>query len=92
MSVESVTAVRILQDVQEKQQVEVNPNPHAPQTDTEAAIALGVRTVKKQARARTARIREVRARIEASAYQQDCMAIARKMLGIESETEDSPVP
>ena len=73
MSVESVITVETLHILQEAQ------------TKTEAAIVLGVQAAKKQPKARVARIEEVRARIEAGSYRRDNLAIAQKMLEIESE-------
>ena len=83
MTIESVTAVETLPGSQSKvQEFQIKQQPDA-QVKMELAIALGVQVVKKQARARAARMNEVRARFDAGTYRQDSMAIAQKMLEIE---------
>ena len=83
MIVESVTTVEILSAPQsEVQEFQIQQQPDE-QVKMELAIALGVQVVKKQARARAARVKEVRARFDAGTYRQDSMAIAQKMLEIE---------
>ena len=83
MTVESVTIVETLPGVQsEVQEFQIKQQPDE-QVKMELAIALGVQAVKKQARVRAARVKEVRARFEAGTYRQDSMAIAQKMLEIE---------
>ncbi len=83
MIVESVTTVEILSSSQsEVKEFQIKQQPDA-QVKMELAIALGVQVVKKQARARAARVKEVRARFDAGTYRQDSMAIAQKMLEIE---------
>jgi len=83
VTIESVTAVETLPGSQSKvQEFQIKQQPDA-QVKMELAIALGVQVVKKQARARAARMNEVRARFDAGTYRQDSMAIAQKMLEIE---------
>ena len=92
MNVESVTAVETLQGVQEEQKVREYRAPDAQknaesssEATMQSSIALGMQAVMKQAEVRVARIEELRARIEARAYQRDSMAIAQKLLEIETE-------
>lgn len=83
MIVESVTTVETLPGSQsEVQEFQIKQQPDA-QVKMELAIALGVQAVKKQARVRAARVKEVRARFDAGTYRQDSVAIAQKMLEIE---------
>ena len=83
MSVESVTIVKALLDTQsEAQELHVQLYPDVPM-EMEAAVALGVQTVKMQAKARATRIKEVRTRLAAGTYRQVSMVIAQKMLEIE---------
>jgi len=81
--VEGVTAVEALPGSQsEVQGVEVKQQPDA-QVKMELDIALGVQAVKTRGSVRAARMKEVRARLEAGIYLKDGMAIAQKMLEIE---------
>lgn len=83
MTVESVTTIETLPGAQsEVQEFQIKQQPDA-QVKMELAIALGVEAVKKQARVRAARMKEVRARFDSGTYRQDSMAIAQKMLEIE---------
>jgi len=95
VNVESVTVVETLQGVQEEQKVREYTAPDAQknaesssEATMQSSIALGMQAVMKQPEVRTARIEELRARIEARAYQRDSMAIAHKLLEIEMEAED----
>ena len=82
MTIESVTAVETLPGSQSKvQEFQKKQQPDA-RVKIELAIALGVQAVKKQGRARAARMKEVRARFDAGTYRQDSIAIAQKMLEI----------
>ncbi len=83
MIVEGVTAVEALPGSQsEVQGVKLKQQPDA-QVKMELAIALGVQAVKTQGSVRAARMKEVRARLEAGTYRKDGMAIAQKLLEIE---------
>ena len=83
MIVEGVTAVEALPGSQsEVQGIQIKQQPDA-EVKMELAIALGVQAVKMQESVRAARMKEVRARLEAGTYRKDGMAIAQKMLEIE---------
>jgi anti-sigma28 factor (negative regulator of flagellin synthesis) len=83
VSVKSVTTVETLLAVQsEVQEFQIKQGPDE-QVKMELAIALGVQAVKKRARGRGVRVKEVRVRFDAGTYQQDSKAIAQKMLAIE---------
>jgi hypothetical protein len=83
VSVKSVTTVETLLGAQsEVQEFQIKRRPDE-QVKMELAIALGVQAVKKGAGGRAARVKEVRARFDAGTYQQDSVAMARKMLEIE---------
>lgn len=82
MSVESVTTVESRPGVQTARDFQIKPCPNV-QTEMEAALALGVRAVKKQAKVRAARLKEVQARLAARTYQQDSHSIAQKMLELD---------
>ena len=82
MSVESVTTVESRPGIQTARDFQIKPCPNV-QTEMEAALALGVRAVKKQAKVRAARLKEVQTRLAAGTYQQDSQAIAQKMLEME---------
>ena len=83
MSVESVTTVETLLDAQgEVREYQIKSCLEA-QAEMKMAVALGVQAVKKSAKARSARLKEVQARLAAGTYSQDSMAIAQKMLDIE---------
>lgn len=82
MNVESVTTIQTRPGVQTARDFHINPR-LAAQTEMEAVLALGVQAVKRQAKVRAARIKEVQARLAAGTYQQDSQAIAQKMLEME---------